>query len=288
MTAERKYAVPLFPPEREALLQCRRLRPGLKKKIEAAVGDSPILAFNRKELFDAELQIEEAAYFVLPEFKQPLLDVLDRIGDVIDEAERSNPRRRLPALPMVPPEKTEPLLQFKITLLGVEPEVWRRIQTPDGSLEQLHYLIQTSFGWENCHLHQFRIAGNIYGPDSDEFDIGLMTEDESQVGLCELLAKRPERARWLYEYDFGDDWHHEIVFEGYPPRAPKTRYPLCLEGARACPPEDCGGPWGYASLLEALEDEEHPDHIEMKEWHRGFKADHFDAKGATKMMRRVF
>ena len=186
------------------------------------------------------------------------------------------------------PTKSDLLFQFKITLLDIKPAIWRRIQVPDCTLADLHEYIQAAFGWENYHLHQFEIDGVQYSqpaPDGDDFDMDF--EDETDVLLSKLLPKSAKRTRWIYEYDFGDGWRHEVLFEGFPPSDPKAKYPLCLEGERACPPEDCGGPWGYADYLAAIADPEHEQHEEMLEWRGPFDPEAFDAKRATKEMRKV-
>jgi hypothetical protein len=95
-----------------------------------------------------------------------------------------------------------------------------------------------------------------------------------------------KRRRWFYEYDFGDGWRHEIVFEGYSPIAKKVKYPLCVEGERACPPEDIGGPWGYAEFLEAIADPDHERHDEFMDWRGPFDPEEFDVKKATSEMRK--
>ena len=176
--------------------------------------------------------------------------------------------------------------QFKITLLDIRPAIWRRIQVPDCTLTDLHEFIQAAFGWENYHLHQFEIDGEQYSqpaPDGDDMDF----EDETDVLLSKLLPKASRKALWIYEYDFGDCWRHEVLFEGFPPNDPKAKPPVCLEGERACPPEDCGGPPGYAGYLDAIADHEHERHEEMMDWRGPFDPLAFDAKKATKRMRQV-
>ena len=183
---------------------------------------------------------------------------------------------------------TGTLYQFKITLLDITPAIWRRIQVPDCTLADLHEYIQAAFGWENYHLHQFDIDGERYSqpaPDGDDF--GMEFKDETDVLLSKLIPKSGRPSRWIYEYDFGDDWRHEVQFEGFPPADPKAKYPLCLEGERACPPEDCGGSWGYADYLAALADPKHEQHDELLEWRGPFDAEAFDVKKATKEMRKV-
>lgn len=112
-------------------------------------------------------------------------------------------------------------------------------------------------------------------------------EDETQVLLSDLLPKSSKRSQWLYEYDFGDGWRHEVSFVDFPPTDPKAKYPLCLEGERACPPEDCGGPGGYPDYLVSIADPNHEQHNEMLEWRGPFDPEDFDAKKATKETGKV-
>jgi hypothetical protein len=184
------------------------------------------------------------------------------------------------------PKKGDVIYQFKITLLDLKPAIWRRIQVPDCTLADLHEYIQGAFGWWNYHLHQFEIDGEWYGPPApDGFD--LETKDETDVRLSKLIPRSGRKSRWIYEYDMGDGWRHEILFEGFPFNDPKAKYPLCVEGERACPPEDCGGPWGYAEYLAAINDPNHERHEELLEWRGPFDPEAFDAKKATKEMRKV-
>ncbi len=174
--------------------------------------------------------------------------------------------------------------QFKITLQDIKPAIWRRIQVPDCTLDEFHAFIQAAFGWSNCHLHDFEIDSVRYSEPSDD-DFGEDAEDERGVCLSQLLPKSAKRAKWIYTYDFGDGWRHEVVFEKFPPHDPKAKYPLCLEGERACPPEDCGGPWGYAEIVEAMADPKHERHEELLEWSGPFDPEAFDPKKATNEMR---
>jgi hypothetical protein len=105
--------------------------------------------------------------------------------------------------------------------------------------------------------------------------------------LSKLIPKSGRRSRWIYEYDFGNGWQHEVLFEGFPPADPKAKYPLCLEGERACPPEDCGGPWGYAEYLAAITNPKHEQHEDMLKWRGAFDPEDFDSKKATKAMKKV-
>ena len=191
-------------------------------------------------------------------------------------------------LPKSAAEKPSLVYQFKITLLDIEPPIWRRIQVPDGTLDELHSHIQTAMGWTNSHLHQFEIRGRRYGdPELLEDDWGENDfVDSSKIRLSRLLEKKRRSFRFFYEYDFGDGWRHEIVYEGTQLTEPRVRFPRCVEGARACPPEDVGGPWGYGSCLEAIANPMHERHRELREWIGGrFDPEAFDPAAATKRMR---
>jgi len=148
--------------------------------------------------------------------------------------------------------KTSSLYQFKITLRESNPPIWRRIQVQDCTLDDLHEHIQTAMGWMNSHLHQFEIDGKTYGDPlllEDDVDQIEFT-DSTKTRLSKILPADGKRFQFKYEYDFGDSWQHEILFEGTPAPEQGRKYPLCLEGERACPPEDAGGIRGYAEFSE--------------------------------------
>lgn len=170
--------------------------------------------------------------------------------------------------------------QFKITLEDVNPEVWRRLLVPsDLLLVTLHEILQVTMGWENYHLHAFTIRGTRYGrPDKDESG-RVIDERKQTIGALVDL-----RERFTYEYDFGDGWIHLIDVEK--PSAPiDATPPTCVDGRGACPPEDCGGPRGYAELLQALADPAHERHEELGEWVEGsFDADAFDVAAVNKSL----
>jgi hypothetical protein len=186
------------------------------------------------------------------------------------------------------PKSTGELYQFKITLNYTEPPIWRRIQVPDCTLHQLHEHIQSAMGWENYHLYEFNVKGDRYGdPDTmnDDF-MDMECADATTSMLSDILPDKGKKFAFKYTYDFGDDWNHIIQFEGRPAPEPKAKYPLCVEGERACPPEDVGGVPGYYYCLEALADPKHEAHAEMKEWIGRFDPEKFDAKRVTKAMRK--
>lgn len=157
------------------------------------------------------------------------------------------------------------VFQLKVTLRGTKPPVWRRVLI-DGSstLDHIHDVIQAAFGWWDYHLHDFEIDGTNYGvPDPDDDDWGLPTTDESDVRLDSVAGAG---SRFLYRYDFGDNWRHDVVVEKVLPADATMTLPACVDGRRACPPEDCGGTGGFARLLEVLADPRHPEHGERLDW----------------------
>ena len=140
-------------------------------------------------------------------------------------------------------------LQLKITLRYIRPPIWRRLLVADTfTLGNLHHLIQCAMGWGGGHMHEFRMPPRGFGPPLRTF--GHEGEDEDATLLREVLVRK--RQVLLYEYDFGDGWLHEVLVEQIVPLDPSGHYPVCLAGARACPPDDCGGVPGYGQLLEAL------------------------------------
>jgi len=176
------------------------------------------------------------------------------------------------------------LLQLKITLLDTQPPVWRRVLVPeDFSFEQLHRIVQAAMGWEDCHLHEFLVGEERIGPRTpDPFGFGdeAETRPEASIRLRDMLGRRKKFRYW---YDFGDDWWHEVAVEKRLPAAPEDDLsPRLVTGKHACPPEDCGGPWGYAELLATLADPKHPQHEEMLEWAGDLDPEVFDANAAAK------
>jgi pRiA4b ORF-3-like protein len=171
--------------------------------------------------------------------------------------------------------------QMTITLRGIRPPIWRRVQVPGAiRLAALHEVIQTVFGWTDSHLHQFVVAGRTYG-QPDDFDEAV--EDESGVTLAKTLGTRTKR--FLYVYDFGDNWEHDVVVENIVAGNSGSEGPLCLGGKRHRPPEDCGGPPGYQNFLEAVRDPGHEEHEAMLEWVGGsFDPEAFDLAAVNRAL----
>jgi Plasmid pRiA4b ORF-3-like protein len=168
------------------------------------------------------------------------------------------------------------IVQIKVKLLGVsKPPVWRRLQLrADTRLDRLHEIIQAAFGWQDYHMHCFTCGPEEFGvPDPD-----LGHADERRVSLGELIGGVGDRLR--YTYDFGDDWQHEITIEDLLDANPDTHYPVLVAAKGACPPEDCGGPWGYAELKETLANPSHEQHQDMLDWLGLDNASEFDPAAA--------
>ena len=175
------------------------------------------------------------------------------------------------------------IYQFKITMKDISPSIWRRIVVPGSyTFWDLHVAIQDVMGWTTSHLHSFRrtINRNNYvtiETPSEEFvdDFGPEPLPERKEKIANWFSK--ELKTFIYTYDFGDDWEHEIKLEKILPANEKIKYPLCLSGERACPPEDCGGAYGYDELLEIVKNPKHKEHKETMEWLGGeFDPELFD------------
>lgn len=164
-------------------------------------------------------------------------------------------------------DTAQEIYQPKVTLLGTNPPIWRRLLVPAGlTLAQLHEVLQIAMGWQNGHMHQFRLGQRYFvRPFPEERLMGMTpTENERTTRLSAMLGK--VGARMIYEYDLGDSWEHGIVLEKQLPGDPNATYPRCIDGQFACPPEDCGGIPGYYNLLDALADPSHPEHKDLRDW----------------------
>lgn len=179
------------------------------------------------------------------------------------------------------------LYTIKVALDRVRPPIWRRIVVrSDAALGDLHSIIQEVMGWCGGHLHRLEINGIGYSGDR-EFGSGspadLDCEHEDTTTVGQTLP--PAGGKFTYEYDFGDGWMHTCAVEKIEPAPPGARVAACLAGKRRCPPEDCGGPWGYAHLLELLADPALPDPDGLREWiGAGFDAAEFDAASVDKRL----
>ena len=167
------------------------------------------------------------------------------------------------------------IYQLKVTLNDSKPPIWRRVLVEDTTtLSKLHTILQTVMGWTDSHLHQFIINEEFYGnPEDDEFG-DMETRNETRYHLNQFVERRG--FKFIYEYDFGDSWEHTILVEAILPAEKDAYYPRCIEGKRACPPEDVGGVWGYEDFLKVIADPKDPEYDEMMEWIGNFDPERFN------------
>lgn len=174
--------------------------------------------------------------------------------------------------------------QLKVTLMGTDPAIWRRVVVPgDTTLGWLDRIIQAAMGWTNSHLHLFTVGGVVYGEPSPEWETDV--RDEGRVRLSDVA--REEGEALVYEYDLGDSWRHQVVVEEIVVEADEARGPRCLEGENACPPEDAGGVDGYYEKLITLADPDKHEYESTRRWIESmtggpFDPDFFDLEAANK------
>jgi Plasmid pRiA4b ORF-3-like protein len=180
--------------------------------------------------------------------------------------------------------------QLKITLNDIRPPIWRRVQTKDCTLGRLHDIIQAVMGWDDYHLHEFVIGPQRYGAAEqwhddfwgDEPEMG----NERKVKIGQLVEQSVKKIR--YQYDMGDSWWHTITVEKTLPAEAGIPYPRCIAGERACPPEDCGGPWSYGDFVAAIQNPKHERHEERLEWIGGdFDPEAFDLEAANEELQEL-
>lgn len=170
-------------------------------------------------------------------------------------------------------------IQLKIILDNTKPEVWRTVQIMQGSsLRTLHYLIQDIFWWKGYHSYLFKVGVDEYSdPEMDTEFEGWLDDSKAKVG--KIVEKHPE---FEFIYDFGDWWSHKVIFEGFVEASLSEKYPVCIDGKNAAPPEDVGGPPGFEEFKAAIKNKKHDRHQEFLDWYDGgyfqkeFKADWFD------------
>ncbi len=184
--------------------------------------------------------------------------------------------------------KDQAVYQLNVALEDSRPLIWRRVQVlSEVTLPKLHRTLQTVMGWEDYHLHEFRIDGTAYAePDPEDHHYGREVADERRVRLASVLPA--VGASFEYTYDFGNNWQHDILLEAILPVKPRKQYPVCLAGARSAPPEDVGGIGGYERYLEALFDPTHEDHRNLVAWRGRFDPDYFPITGVNRRLREEF
>ena len=273
------YPLKLTELQRESLIHCTRIQNKIKERLKAAGEGTQIVGVTRKELDHLNDEIGEAAVYAPSPHKKRLVAVLHKVtelfaedraglfGDRNSQDSQGCPEERQPAVPVqdhAARHQTGDLAADSGSRLHprqsprVHPSGVRLVELPPAPVPDRRQTLRSTGS------RGFRFRGCMV--------------DESGVLLSKLIPKSGRRSRWIYEYDFGDGWRHEVLFEGFPPADPKAKYPLCLEGERACPPEDCGGPGGYAEYLAAIADPRDEQHEEMLQWRGPFDPEAFDAK----------
>lgn len=258
--------------QRSSILQYTTLPDHLAIKVRDEVAN----LFTPDELDELLDHVEGVGRRAKGNDKQKILRIVEKVSKVlgsdVDAAEFTKRRSS---------KTTNTVFQIKITLEGTDPPIWRRFQTRDCTLEKLHTLIQIAMGWEFEHLYRFEVGGREFSDVESDMDDEV--QDVRAFKLSDVIPASHRRPRFSYEYDFGDGWKHQlIVEERFEPRA-GVAYPVCTAGARVCPPEDCGGPWGYADFIEAIQNPTHKRHEELLEWVGGeFNPEAFDLEGVNK------
>lgn len=184
-------------------------------------------------------------------------------------------------------KRAEPKLkiyELHVELEHISPPIWRRLLVPSKiPLSKLHDLLQLSVGWTNSHLHSFSVGNKSYSTaDADLDELEML--DEEDYTLEEVLGSSVRE--FVYEYDFGDGWHHRIKVRPADKPSPDWFYPLCVAGERAAPPDDVGGPPGYEEFLRAINDPKHEEHDSMLVWIGGvFDPEGFDLNAINRILR---
>lgn len=185
-------------------------------------------------------------------------------------------------------------VQLHVALDGIEPAIWRRLIVPlTATLADLHHIVQTAMGWKDSHLHQFEMAGLMFGDltmlDCDKGPNDARSFDSRTVRMKDFHFYYGEGPVITYHYDFGDGWRHSIKFEKLLAEDPSPKITTCTDGARCCPPEDVGGPHGYFEFLRILlapEAEEREEQRHLKRWSGGkFDPERFDLARTDKAVR---
>ena len=176
------------------------------------------------------------------------------------------------------------IYELRIELRDIKPAIWRQVLFPSlASLEALHAVIQECFGWQDYHLYRFQVGRRAFERPDAESD----AEDASRTSVSSLQLA--VGAEFLYTYDFGDDWEHDVRLVGTHDVRPETFYPVCVDGARAGPLEDSGGAHGYRDLLETLANPSHPEYLERREWAGPhFHPEIFDLRATNRILELAF
>ena len=266
--------------QRRTILKYAELPAHLANTLSGQDAEQAATQFTLDELDELLDRLEIAVYRAKGNEKQKVLRIVQKVAGLLgSEIIPSHVSRHRTS------KKASTIFQIKMTLKGIDPPIWRRIHTPDCTLEELHEIIQVTMGWEFEHLYRFTIGGVDYADlemTSDE-----EVEDACATRLSAVLPIENRRPRFSYEYDFGDEWIHQLIVEERFLPKQGVKYPICVGGQRACPPEDSGGPWAYADFVETITNPDHGRHEETLEWAGGdFDPERFDLEAVNNELRR--
>ena len=189
---------------------------------------------------------------------------------------------------MVKQNNPPAIYQIKVTLKETDPLIWRRILVPSNiTLHRLHLILQEVMGWTNSHLYRFMVDKNEYStPDPENYFDELDCIDSRRTKLDFVVTAKGDK--FSYEYDFGDGWEHKLIVEGISEPIAGNSYPVCVKGERNCPPEDCGGPYGFKRLLGIIANPEHAEYREMIEWlGSGYQPAFFSAEEVNRHLKPI-
>ncbi|HEX4135389.1 MAG TPA: plasmid pRiA4b ORF-3 family protein [Bryobacteraceae bacterium] len=184
--------------------------------------------------------------------------------------------------------KNRAIYQIRIALQEIQPSIWRRIQVgEDITLAQLHTILQIVMNWGDYHLHEFTVGRHVYSvPDPDDDMYERKVIDERKERLCDVVPR--VGTQFLYLYDFGDSWHHDLLLEAIIMPDSTLQYPRCVAGERQTPPEDVGGIPGYEDYLEAIADPDHEEHENMLRWRGPFDPEAFSSEEVNSRLWKTF
>ena len=205
------------------------------------------------------------------------------LGTLVEHGKGTLTHRALLRSKKRPPPRIH---RLTVTLLEIEPLIWRTLQVPSAiSLRQLHNALQAAMGWTNSHLHEFTANGRSFGRTEPRAEPMPHVLSDRSATLADIAAD--VGTSFNYNYDFGDDWNHQVTVDAVIPAGAAAHVVICLDGDRACPPEDCGGPHGYARLLEALADPDDEEHEEMQAWAGRLTPEIFDLAAANRRLAKI-
>ena len=250
--------------------------PGQSRSIEILIDPAEIPRWKKK--MHCNLQFWAA--------KDATKQELDQIGDILIARRKAARAKTKNPTATCNCSSPETIYRFKISLRDTKPPIWRRIETHDVTIEQLHGLIQTAMGWTNSHMHEFVVGGSRYTHPmffQDELeDNGA--ENYANLTTKDWITQYGETLRVKYMYDFGDGWQHDVVLEGRFTAEPGVNYPRCVAGKLACPPEDVGGVGGYYDFVTAITNPKHKRHKDLLEWSGPHDPNSFDPAKSTEAM----